>query len=140
MYFVEDKIYNMMKNIYLTGLVFLAFTVNIFSQEITSGDTIAGNIVVSRTFSVKKNEESKCYYIRSLDNSRIESFEFVLYNRWGKMLFETDDIDKCWTGRENGVPVPEGTYIYLLNIEIISVEKKDSLIQEKYTGNLTVFQ
>lgn len=130
----------MKKNCFLSVFIFLALWVNLFSQEITSGDTIAGNIVVSNTFSIKKNEESKCYYIKSLDNSRIQSFEFVLYNRWGKMLFETDDIDKCWTGKDEGKPVPEGTYLYLLNIELISKENKDSLIHEKFTGNLFVFQ
>lgn len=36
-----------------------------------------------------------------------------VYNRWGTMLFETNDISKGWDGRYGGEPQPMGVYVYV---------------------------
>jgi gliding motility-associated-like protein len=41
-------------------------------------------------------------------------YEFVIYNRWGQMIFHTDNPDDGWDGKYNGQYVPEGVYVYLL--------------------------
>jgi gliding motility-associated-like protein len=40
-----------------------------------------------------------------------------IYNRWGKLVFETDDEFQGWDGRDkdNGLICPPGSYIYLIN-------------------------
>lgn len=37
---------------------------------------------------------------------------FVIFNRWGNKVFETNDINQGWDGRFNGQPQPMGIYIY----------------------------
>lgn len=46
--------------------------------------------------------------------SRLESFGFTIYNRWGERLFYTADRYAGWNGRYNGDDVQVGTYIYML--------------------------
>lgn len=55
------------------------------------------------------------------DFFRIEYYEnFVLgslqvFNRWGQLVFSTDDISEAWDGRlSDGQPLPSGTYIYII--------------------------
>lgn len=37
---------------------------------------------------------------------------FRIFNRWGTMIFETNDLEKGWDGRYNGEPQPMGVYVY----------------------------
>jgi gliding motility-associated-like protein len=42
----------------------------------------------------------------------ITTFEMKIFNRWGEMMFVTDDLEKGWDGTYNGSAVPEGTYVF----------------------------
>ncbi|MCB0851955.1 MAG: PKD domain-containing protein, partial [Bacteroidetes bacterium] len=42
----------------------------------------------------------------------LDEFRMEIYNRWGKKIFETTAIDEGWDGTSNGVPVPEGVYVF----------------------------
>jgi gliding motility-associated-like protein len=43
-----------------------------------------------------------------------EGYEFVVYNRWGQMVFKTDNPGEGWDGKYNGQYVSGGVYVYLL--------------------------
>ena len=45
----------------------------------------------------------------------IKDFKLSIYDRWGKSVFESSDIQQHWNGRLNGVEQPIGTYIYVLS-------------------------
>ncbi len=44
---------------------------------------------------------------------------FRIYNRWGEMIFETEDIDEGWDGTYENVPQELDTYIYHFKLELI---------------------
>ena len=46
----------------------------------------------------------------------------VITNRWGEVVYTTNNINKFWDGRFKGKPVEQGTYSY--QIEIIGTDKK----------------
>jgi gliding motility-associated-like protein len=47
----------------------------------------------------------------------IESVEFNIFNRWGQLVYETDDPNINWTGENlNGKELPEGTYYYTCKV------------------------
>ena len=37
-----------------------------------------------------------------------------IYNRWGELMYFTDDINSFWDGKYKNQIVPEGAYSYLL--------------------------
>ncbi|MDR1865467.1 MAG: gliding motility-associated C-terminal domain-containing protein [Bacteroidales bacterium] len=39
-------------------------------------------------------------------------YHLSVYNRWGQLIFETDDPERGWTGYFQGKPCDEGVYIY----------------------------
>ena len=43
-----------------------------------------------------------------------KSFNKKIYNRWGKLVFESTLIDEVWDGKTiNGIDAPEGTYYFI---------------------------
>jgi gliding motility-associated-like protein len=44
----------------------------------------------------------------------MNNFNMSIWNRWGELLFNTNNVDSGWNGLKNntGSPAPEGVYIY----------------------------
>ena len=42
----------------------------------------------------------------------IITFEMRIFNRWGEMMYVTDDLRKGWDGTFKGALMPEGTYVF----------------------------
>lgn len=51
---------------------------------------------------------------------RIESYEFIVVNRFGEILFRSTDRQQKWDGTYKGRPCDVGGYFYLLKIKNIS--------------------
>ena len=47
---------------------------------------------------------------------------FRIYNRWGHLLYETDDITKGWDGKFQGIPQNMDTYVYQASVETYTNE------------------
>jgi gliding motility-associated-like protein len=43
---------------------------------------------------------------------RIDRFKLSIFDRWGMLLFTSDDIQKGWDGTHLNVPLPQGVYVY----------------------------
>jgi len=43
----------------------------------------------------------------------ITNFNMKIFNRWGGLLNETNDINKGWDGKFRNENVPEGVYVYI---------------------------
>ena len=41
-----------------------------------------------------------------------QKYDFRIYNRWGELVFETNDFRQGWNGKYKGALVPQGVYIY----------------------------
>ena len=46
----------------------------------------------------------------------IIDFNIKIFNRWGKKIFESDNIEKYWDGRFKGKLVEQAKYIYLATV------------------------
>lgn len=42
----------------------------------------------------------------------VSNYEFTIINRWGQAIWTTNDRNKAWDGRSEGVPAPVGVYAY----------------------------
>lgn len=52
----------------------------------------------------------------------VKSYSMKIYNRWGEMLFESNNIEDQWNGTYNGIKVSPGSYVY--HIEALGKESK----------------
>jgi gliding motility-associated-like protein len=47
----------------------------------------------------------------------IGKIQFIIWNRWGQKVFETNNRFQGWDGKIKGVVQPMDVYVYTLNIE-----------------------
>jgi gliding motility-associated-like protein len=64
----------------------------------------------------------------------IKTYEMIIYDRWGNMIFYTDDINKHWNGKaNNGAEVAQqDVYVYVVKL----TDNKDK--KHKYIGTVTI--
>lgn len=53
-----------------------------------------------------------------IKNRHIKNVEFTMYNRWGQIVFETEDPALKWDGKSKQMkqPVSDGTYYYICKV------------------------
>ena len=44
----------------------------------------------------------------------ISDFRMSVFDRWGKLVFETHNPEQSWDGNNGGIPQPSGTYVYIV--------------------------
>jgi gliding motility-associated-like protein len=66
--------------------------------------------------------------------SEISDFKMMIFDRWGEMIYQTEDIEKGWDGRaNNGSKIAEnGVYVYRIFVR----DPEDR--SHKYTGHVTL--
>lgn len=71
-----------------------------------------------------KNDEFRVAY-RSL-----RDFHIWVYNRWGKLVYESTDPAKGWDGNINGRPAAEGAYFYVVRAMGTDADKNASFMMK----------
>ena len=54
-------------------------------------------------------------YFEPKASTSLQAYNIVIYNRWGEMVFESDQIDQPWDGTFRGQPCPGGVYHYVIH-------------------------
>lgn len=52
------------------------------------------------------------YRILGLPTENITKYNFRIFNRWGEMVFETNNIEDAWDGKSAGQYCPPGLYVW----------------------------
>ncbi|TVR79462.1 MAG: hypothetical protein EA412_06585 [Chitinophagaceae bacterium] len=90
------------------------------------------DIFIPNTFTPDGNEINDILYVRS---RKLESIDFFrIFNRWGQLVFETNDINSGWDGRFNGVILNSDVFAYHLQARCFS-----GVTVTKY-GNVTLLR
>lgn len=58
----------------------------------------------------------------------------LVYNRYGSKVFESQDYKNDWAGTYKGKPLPDGTYYYVINYELLN----GAIVLKK--GNVTILR
>lgn len=60
------------------------------------------------------DDANETFIVPCLDG--LDGTKFVVYNRWGDSIYENDNYKNDWGGTHNGVPVPDATYFYIMEL------------------------
>ncbi len=63
----------------------------------------------------------------------VHNYKFYIYNRWGEMIFETNELNRGWNGYFDGRLCPIGVYVYRITFN----SDIDGTFQ-KYTGKVVL--
>lgn len=75
-----------------------------------SGDDCQGKVYFPSAFTPDGNSINDTFRPVA---EMISSFKMYIFDRWGQLVFTTDNVSKGWDGKLNGEPCPAGTYSYL---------------------------
>ena len=73
------------------------------------------NVYVPQIFSPNGDGLNDILYVYG---SRVESMTFIVYNRWGEKVFESNDNSMGWDGQFRGSGAIGGVYVYYLEAKI----------------------
>jgi gliding motility-associated-like protein len=51
-------------------------------------------------------------------------FQIEIYNRWGQMVYKSNDLSNGWDGTFKGKNLPTGTFVYKIKTSKYGVEQK----------------
>ena len=61
-------------------------------------------------------------------------FSFLIFDKWGNVVFETSDIANGWDGNYKGVALPSDVFVYVVEASFTNQQVV------KLTGNVTLFR
>jgi gliding motility-associated-like protein len=68
----------------------------------------------------------------SMPNIGLQNFALRVYDRWGQLIFMTNDINRGWDGTYKNKKLDQGVYVYLVEYLL----SKNNLLQQKGTITL----
>jgi gliding motility-associated-like protein len=84
---------------------------------------------VPSAFSPNQDGFNDEFYIPS---QGLERITFSVFNRWGRLVYQTEQPDFRWDGTHKGQAVPEGVYVYSLR----AIGENDRLYEQE--GTITI--
>ena len=70
---------------------------------------------VPNAFTPNREEPNELFF--PVFTCPLKKYHLQIFNRWGQIIFESQDVNQKWDGTSKGKSIPIGTYPYLLNYE-----------------------
>lgn len=67
----------------------------------------APEVIVPNVFTPDDDNVNSVYF---LDTKNVVELEMTIFNRWGNVMFKSNDINGTWDGKVQGEPAAEGVY------------------------------
>ncbi|HZE83741.1 MAG TPA: gliding motility-associated C-terminal domain-containing protein, partial [Puia sp.] len=64
------------------------------------------------------------HLFRSHASGNIIHYHLQVFNRWGQMVFTTEDYSRGWDGRVNNIAQPAGTYVWISHYQFADEPEK----------------
>ena len=90
------------------------------------------SVYVPTVFSANGDGQNDKLYVSVVGVTLLKSYR--IYNRWGKLVFETNNIGTGWDGKVNGVLQPLDTYVWVVE----ATDKFGNIISKQ--GNVTLLR
>ena len=68
-----------------------------------------------------------------------KDYNLLVFNRWGEILFESNDLNIGWDGTYKGLYVPEGTYSWKMMLRK-SKNTLEATSENSYHGHVNVIR
>jgi gliding motility-associated-like protein len=112
------------------------------SDTIAKNVTTNADIVFPNAFTPREDVSSGgSYIVSSLDNdvffpytSGVTEYRLMIFNRWGEMIFESDDVKRGWDGYYKGKLCQGGVYVWKAKVKL-----NDGKVFNK-AGNVTLLR
>jgi gliding motility-associated-like protein len=93
------------------------------------------NLVTSNVFTPNGDGINDFFTFSPYPN--VATFNLIIMNRWGRVVFESDDINKGWNGSIQGTSANSGVYFWKARIMCINNKK---IVQKELKGTVSVLK
>lgn len=90
-------------------------------------------VYVPNAFTPNLDGENDIFKIQSEFAQEINQFQ--IYDRWGELMFQTDNISEGWDGKYRGLQAPQGVYVYTISLPCLINGRN-----VKISGDLTLLR
>lgn len=110
---------------------------SIMSDTVCIDSDVCGTYHLPNTFTPNGDERND--YFIPFPYTSVEKIELQIFNRWGNLIFETDDPDIKWDGKVQGSnqPVSDGVYYYICDVYEITLA---GTVKRTLKGSITVIR
>jgi gliding motility-associated-like protein len=88
--------------------------------ESYSAGCLEGDAFVPNTFTPNGDGVNDLFKVKGI---KLEEVYFAVYNRWGELVFETNDLTKGWDGRYKGKQADVGVFGWYLKAKCLNGEE-----------------
>ena len=74
-----------------------------------------GNFYIPNGFTPNNDGKNDCFGVKYWGT--VNSFEISIYNRWGKRVFHSNNLQDCWDGYYKGVLLPNDVFVYYIKVD-----------------------
>jgi gliding motility-associated-like protein len=108
------------------------------SIEVMAGFCDQCDAVVPNAFTPNRDGVNDTFRVLfNVDKCRIVDAEVRIFNRWGKLVFESDKVDDRWDGTFDGQDLASDVYIYFVRY---TYESEEGRITGETQGDLTLLR
>lgn len=83
---------------------------------------------VPNTFTPDGDEHNNIFFPVFSDGFDFQSYNMMIFDRWGEMLFETQNVEIGWDGYYHSQLCKEGSYIYKIVIKDKNLDKRREIV------------
>lgn len=91
-------------------------------------------IYAPTAFTPDNNKINDVWRLQGYD---IQEFKLYVFNRWGQLVYYSENIDQGWDGTYNGTPCPSGAYKY--HVEYLGTLDGED-VPKKESGTVTIIR
>lgn len=86
-------------------------------------------LYVPNTFTPDNDQYNQSFHVVFYSGFDPFAFDFLIYNRWGELIWESHDVNVGWDGTyNNGMKVPDGVYTWKLKYKRLNNDLKETVV------------
>jgi gliding motility-associated-like protein len=82
-------------------------------------DSLASEVFIPNAFSPNDDGINDCFRGFVKPDLQVLSYELKVFDRWGDMVFDTDQLDGCWDGRFKGKKMNPAVLVWYVRMRIV---------------------
>ncbi len=94
------------------------------SDSISKKVRVLNNCFIAVPSAFTPNNDGLNDFLYPNNAIKAENLEFKVYNRWGQLVFSTNDWQKKWDGKIGGIPQSPGVFVWFLRYTHINTGQK----------------
>lgn len=122
----------MRKILYIALFIFGLGQMNAWAQSPQGGSTMQQSalcpLYIPNAFTPNGDNINDRFEIRISENCEMVKFNLQIFDRWGRMVFQTTSLDSelSWDGKFENKDLQQGVYLFKLTAEMMSYNNQTS--------------